>query len=93
MLIQGKIEPAEQTLKNILRICPFHLHSSLLLIYVCEDLHRSKKSLESYVKKIHNTLSEFDNPKERPNVQPKTTMSPKELGDRIEKAKEFLLSQ
>ena len=40
-----------------------------------------------YVKKIHNTLSEFNNPRENPNVQPKTTMDPKELGDRIEKAK------
>ena len=27
-----------------------------------------------YVKKIHNTLSEFDNPREKPNVQPRTSM-------------------
>ena len=40
-----------------------------------------------YVKKIHNTLSEFDNPREKPQVRPVTTMDPKELGDRIEKAK------
>ena len=40
-----------------------------------------------YVKKIHNTLSEFDKPRETPYPEPKTLMSPKELGDRIEKAK------
>ena len=40
-----------------------------------------------YVKKIHNTLSEFNNPREKQQVRPVTTMDPKELGDRIEKAK------
>ena len=48
----------------------------------------NKISLASdYVKKIHNTLSEFDKPRETPYPEPKTLMSPKELGDRIEKAK------
>ncbi len=41
-----------------------------------------------YIKKIHNKyLKEFDNPREKTNVRPVTTMDPKELGDRIEKAK------
>ena len=53
-LIQGKIEKAEQILKNILRICPFHLHSSLLLLHVFENLNRNKKALETYTKKAHN---------------------------------------
>ncbi len=32
-------------------------------------------------------FKEFDNPREKPQVRPVTTMDPKELGDRIEKAK------
>ena len=43
-----------------------------------------------YVKKIHNTLSEFDNPREKPNVQPRTSMDPKELGER--KIKSLLIT-
>ena len=54
LLMQGKIEKAEQVLKNILKMCPFHLHSSLLLLYVLEDLNRNKKILEVYTKKIHS---------------------------------------
>ena len=53
-LIQGEIEKAEQVLKNILRTCPFHLHSSLLLLHVLENLNRNKKVLETYAKKIHS---------------------------------------
>ena len=47
----------------------------------------------SYVKKIHNTLSEFDDPREKTNVRPVTNMDPKELGDRIEKAKAKLFKK
>ena len=32
-------------------------------------------------------FKEFDNPREKQQVRPVTTMTPKELGDRIEKAK------
>ena len=53
-LMQGEIEKAEQVLKNILTICPFHLHSSLLLLHVLENLNRNKKALEVYTKKIHS---------------------------------------
>ena len=52
-LIQGEIVKAEQVLKNILRMCPFHLHSSLLLIHVLETLNRNEKVLKTYAKKIH----------------------------------------
>ena len=52
-LIQGEIVKAEQILKNILRMCPFHLHSSLLLLHVLETLNRKEKVLQTYAKKIH----------------------------------------
>ena len=31
--------------------------------------------------------NEFDNPREKPIVQPQTTMTTKDIGDRVEKAK------
>ena len=52
-LIQGEIVKAEQILKNVLRMCPFHLHSSLLLLHVLETLNRNEKVLQTYAKKIH----------------------------------------
>ena len=62
-LIQGEIVKAEQILKNILRMCPFHLHSSLLLLHVLENLNRNKKVLETYTKKIYSFYP--SNPKVR----------------------------
>jgi tetratricopeptide (TPR) repeat protein len=53
-LIQGKTEQAEQTLKKILRMCPFHLHSSLLMLHVLEDLNRNKKAMAAYTKTTHS---------------------------------------
>ena len=53
-LIQGEIVKAEQVLKNILKMCPFHLHSSLLLLHVLETLNRNKKVLKTYTKTIHD---------------------------------------
>ena len=52
-LIQGEIKKAEQVLKSILRMCPFHLHSSLLLLHVLENLNRNQKVLTIYTKKIY----------------------------------------
>ena len=39
---------------------------------------------------ISEQIQEFDNPREKPQVQPRTTMTSKEIGDRVEKAKEKL---
>ena len=40
--------------------------------------------------KGNNKANEFDNPREKPQVRPRTTMTSKEIGDRVEKAKEKL---
>ena len=54
LLMQGETEKAEQVLKNIIKISPYHLYSALLLISIFEDLNRNKKILRSHIKKVHD---------------------------------------
>ena len=53
LLIQGHIQDAEIILKKILQKCPNHLYSSLLLIYVYEELKRDRKIIQSQIKKMY----------------------------------------
>ena len=49
LLIQGKVYEAEKVLCDILKKCPYHLYSNLLLIQVLEELNRDRKIIKKYI--------------------------------------------
>ena len=49
LLIQGKVYEAEKVLCDILKKCPYHLYSNLLLIPVLEELNRDRKIIKKYI--------------------------------------------
>ena len=54
LLMQGKIEDAEIILKKILQKCPNHLHSSLLLMHIYEELKRNHNIIQAQIKKMYS---------------------------------------
>jgi len=53
LLMQGRVILAETTLKKILKKCPHHLYSSLLLIHVYKKLKRNQNTIKAQVKKMY----------------------------------------
>ena len=49
LLIQGKVYEAEKVLCDIIKKCPYHLYSNLLLIQVFEELNRDRKIIKKYI--------------------------------------------
>tara|TARA_B100000614_G_scaffold191572_1_gene172562 strand:- start:41 stop:682 length:642 start_codon:yes stop_codon:yes gene_type:complete len=91
LLIQGKVYEAEKVLSDIIKKCPYHLYSNLLLIQVFEELNRDKKIIKKYITTAysmyhhHPLINQYYNNYFKNNKKPKNNKNSNPNKDSISK--------